>query len=95
MNNNKLSRIISIGIMGIIAGFGMHIINARNTLMGRDAFLAKEAARYDRHLAHPDSIAVTIIVGLIMSCVYFGLYELLAFVLRKILDKSNANDSGS
>jgi hypothetical protein len=92
MNNNRLSRIVSIGIMGFIAGFFIHSMRAREALMGREAYLAKQAASYDQHAAHPDMLVISIIAGLIMACIYFGIYELLALVVRKILDKINAAD---
>lgn len=91
--NNKISRIISVAIMGLVAGFGVHIIRAHDALMSRDAYLAKQAERYDHHAAHPELLVASIIVGLIMAGIYFGIYELLALVIRKILDKSHADET--
>ena len=93
MNNNKISRIVSVGIMGLIAGFFIHVMRAQEALMGREAYLAKQAARYDHHAAHPDLLVIPIIAGLIMACIYFGIYELLALVIRKVLEKLNARDN--
>ena len=95
MDYNKLSRIVSVGIMGLIAACGVHLIHAREALMSRDAYIAKQTASYDRHAAHPEHIVVTIIVGLIMSCIYFGVYELVAFVMRKVLERLNAGDKST
>lgn len=92
MNNNRLSRIVSVGIMGLIAGYYIHAMQAREALMGREAYLAKQAAIYDQHAAHPHLLVIPIIAGLIMACIYFGIYELLALVIRKILDRINAAD---
>ena len=58
--------------------------------MGRDAFLAKEAARYDRIFAHPVSVVIDVIVGLFLLGVLFVTYELIAFVVLKILERINA-----
>jgi hypothetical protein len=95
MNAAKLSRIVSMGIMGIIAACGLHLIHTREALMGRDTYLTKQAASFDHHAAHPEPIVVTIIVGLIMSYIYFGVYEFVAFVILKILEKTNADKSNS
>lgn len=59
--------------------------------MGRDAFLAKEAVRYDRHFAQPDSIVIDVIAYLFLLGVLLVAYELIAFVVLKILEKINAD----
>jgi hypothetical protein len=93
MNNNRLSRIVSVGLMGFIAGFFIHAMRAREALMGREAYLAKQATRFDKHAAHPDMLVIPIIAGLIMACFYFGIYELLALAIRKILAKFHADET--
>jgi hypothetical protein len=93
MNNKKISRIISVALMGLVTGFGVNIMRAHEDLMSRDAFLAKQAERYDHHAAHPELLVVTIIVGLIMSCAYLSIYELLTLCISKILDKFNTDDT--
>jgi hypothetical protein len=81
--------------MGLIAAFGLHLIHAREALMSRDAYIAKQTASYDRHAARPEHIIVTLIVSLIMSCIYFGVYELVAFIVRKFLEKLNVGDKSA
>src|SRR5258708_30636107 len=95
MNQKILSKIIAAGILAIIMGCVLHIVQQKNIQMGREAFIAKEAARYDRefHLsAHP---SITLISAVIVSLVSYGIlivaYEIIAFVILKILEKINAD----
>jgi hypothetical protein len=89
MNNNKPSRIVAALIMAILAAYVAHIIDAHDNHLGREAYLAKQAADYDQQVAHPASIVYYLTSGLICSCLYIGLYELLVFGIRKILDRIN------
>jgi hypothetical protein len=95
MNRKILSKIIAAGILAIIMGCVLHIVQQNNIQMGREAFLAKEAARYDRefHLsAHPDITRISaIIVSLFLCGILFAAYELVAFAVLKILEKINAD----
>jgi hypothetical protein len=88
--NRISSRIISAGILAIIMGCSMHVYYVHGGQMGRDAFLAKEAARYDRFFAQPGSIVIDVIVSLFLLGVLFVAYELIAFVVLKILERINA-----
>ncbi len=62
--------------------------------MGREAFLAKEAVRYDHdnHLsAHPSILLIcSVIVSLFLYGILFAVYEFIAFVVLKILERINA-----
>ena len=91
MNNNKISRIVSAGIIGIIAACAGNIMRANDSDIGRDAYLAKAAASYDRHLAHHHSIVVSAISYLIVIGIIFAVYELIAFAVLKVLERRNAD----
>jgi hypothetical protein len=95
MKNDKLSRMVSVGILGIIAACAMHIHHARVVQMGREAFLTKQGARYDRLFAHPASIIIELIAGLFLLGVLFAAYELIALVVLKILEKKDAGAPNS
>ena len=92
MKNRIISRVISASVFGIIAACAMHIDHAKRGLMGREAFLAKQAARYDRHFAHPESLVIDVIACLFLLGILFAAYELIAFVGAKVLAKANADD---
>ncbi len=87
MIRSVISKIISVGILSIFVGWLMHIYEVKEGQLGRDAFLTKEAARYDRHFAQPASIIVWVIVSLFMLGVLLVAYELIAFVALKILER--------
>ena len=95
MNRKILSKIIAAGILAIIMGCFLHIALQANIQMGREAFLAKEAARYDKDFqlsAHPGFTLVSaVIVSLFMYGTLLAAYELIAFVVSKILEKINAD----
>jgi hypothetical protein len=95
MNRNIVSKIISAGILAIIMGCVLAILQQKNIQMGREAFLAKEAVRYDKeyHLsAHPSITLVSaVIVSLFLYGFLFAVYELIAFVVLKILERINAD----
>jgi hypothetical protein len=88
--NRISSRIISAGILAIIYGCITHIIDVSKGQMGREAYLAKQAARYDRDFANPHSIVLYVIVCLILIGIFLAAYEIIAFIILKILDKINA-----
>ena len=95
MNRKILSKIIAAGILAIIMGCVLHIVQQKNIQLGREAFLAKEAARYDKefHLsAHPSITLISAVIGsLFLYGILFAAYEIIAFVVLKILEKINAD----
>jgi hypothetical protein len=93
MNNKVLGRLISIGILAIIAACVIHIDHTRQYEMGREAFLAKKAAFYDHNYAHPDSTFHNAILSLFILGILYAPYELIAFVALKVLERINADDS--
>jgi hypothetical protein len=87
MSHNKISRLVSAVIWGVIAACAMHIHHARTMQMGREAFIARQGVLYDRVYTHPHSIFVEVIVCLFLLGIMFVAYELVAFVVLKILEK--------
>ena len=61
--------------------------------MGREAYLVKEAANYDRHFSHSDSIVGTSIASLFFITIFYGVYELIVLTTLKVLDRKNADGS--
>ena len=93
MKSRIIGRTISIVILGIlIACLSYHNHNA-NGQLGRDGYLAKEAADFDKHYAKPDSIVIELIAGVCMSVSTLGGYELLAFGFSKIFKKVDDDES--
>jgi hypothetical protein len=91
MINNVVSRIFSAGILAIIYGCFTHIMDVNKGQMGREAYLAKQAVRYDRDFVQPHSIVFYVIACLILIGICLAAYELIAFVVLKILERINAD----
>jgi hypothetical protein len=91
MINNVASRIIAAGILAIIYGCFTHIMDVNKGQMGREAYLAQQAAKYDHDFAQPHSIVIYVIAGLILIGICLAAYELIAFVVLKILERMNAD----
>jgi hypothetical protein len=93
MINKVVSRIISGSLLASIAGWVMHISDVHNVQMGRAAFLAKEAARFDRLVTHPVGVVGWVIGSLIVYGSCLIVYELVALAIRKILERINADNT--
>jgi hypothetical protein len=80
---SKISRLLSIVIAsGALALLIFH--NETNqSAMGKAAYLAAEGKSYDQFLAHPQ--IGYIIFSFLLICFYFGVYELIAFVIYKMI----------
>jgi hypothetical protein len=85
MNRKLLSKIISLGILAACQGLYAHADYASDSQMGRNGFMAKEAARWDRHMAHPHPIPFYIIEWLLLFGILFAVYEFFAFVAIKFM----------
>jgi len=92
MTNNKISRIVAALTMAILAAFVVYIMDTQDGHLTREAYLAKQAANFDEEIAHPGSFGRYLILGLISSCLYIGLYETLSFFIRAILEKVKPSD---
>ena len=87
MKPHTIGRIISAVIFGVLLTWGMHLDELKRGQMGREQFLAKQAARFDKHFAKPDPIAIELIVCVFIAGTIFGGYELVAFGVSKALKK--------
>ena len=87
MKSQVISRIVSAIFIAVLFGLYMHHDYVVRGQMGRDAYLAKQAARFDRHFANPDPVVVQLIAAVILFGIFFSVYELIVFVLAKIFEK--------
>jgi hypothetical protein len=71
---------IAVFTMAVLAAFIVYLMEAHDHSLSREAYLAKEAADLDKEVAHPKSFFGFLIVGLIGSVMYWGLYEILSFI---------------
>ena len=90
--NKIISKLISGAICAIVSGLLVYMDYVQRGQLGKDAFLAKQAARYDKYFAHPEPIIINIITSLILFCILFAIYEAMGFVIFKILEKINPSE---
>jgi uncharacterized membrane protein YkgB len=91
MKSRIVGRIIAAIILAVLIGLYDHHMHVAGSQMGRDAFIAKETARFDRHFATPDPVVVDVMSSIILFGIFFCVYELIAFVASKILQKPMAD----
>ena len=82
-------------MLAILAAFAMHVAELNEIQMGREAYLAKMAGRFDRHAAHPTSMVGIVIACLIIYGIGVVVYELIAFGIRKMLERLHPDGSNS
>jgi len=87
-------RILTIASIGGLGNLWLRHHQLETVNLGRAAFLAQQATRFDRMEA-PQKVWVTLIAGIIIATVIFGLYELLVFGASKLLSNVSHNDTGS
>jgi hypothetical protein len=94
MKNQVKSRIISAALLAVIFAFFIHLDALRRGRLGREVFLERQGERYDRHYAHPDSFISEIPVGIVFVGGLYGVYELLALGVFKVLKAMSPDKSG-
>ncbi len=88
MKPRLIGKIVSAIIIAILFALYMRHDHVKGGQMGREAFLAKEGVRFDRHFANPDPVAVDVVASFIMFGCVFGGYELLAFIGSTLVKKA-------
>jgi hypothetical protein len=91
MKHPLKAKIIAAAILIIIVTTFSHISRARDQQMGREAFMAHQAKRFDTVLTHPslmgETAATTFIFGIL-----FTIYELLVIGLSRFVSDDRVPD---
>ena len=95
INSKIISRIIAALIMAILAAVVVHIMDSHNYSLSREAYLANQAKDFDDEVAHPTPIYAYLSLGLIASCLYFGLYEIISLIIGKIFERLKPSDDAN
>ena len=95
MKPRTIGKLLSAVILGLLVSVAVNHEDGSRQQMGREAFLARQAARFDRRNAKPASVAVTLIIGVMMAGVAFGAYELVAFGISKVAEKACRGNESS
>ena len=81
-------------IFGLLMAGGMHLAHAHRLQLGRDAFMAKQADRYDRIFSKPDHIVPQVVFCVFMSGAFLGIYELVTFGITSTLKRFDGEGNG-
>jgi hypothetical protein len=95
MNRRMISRIISAVIFGFLLALSLHHDREKRGQLGREEFLAQQAARFDSSFARPVSLAFESFAGVCLAVGLFGAYELAAFGIEKILKLLGVDEENS
>ena len=87
MKHRLIGRIISGIVLALIVNTACYLDSVHREHIGREEFLARQTARYDRAFAEP-TFTHYLIPSLIVLAVLFALYELFAFVIAKLIAKT-------
>jgi hypothetical protein len=83
MKSRIIGKIVSLVLLSMLIAWASHHRESNNGQMGREAYLAKQAERFDRHYAKPDSFFALAIGCLILAVPTFGLYEGMAWMISR------------
>jgi hypothetical protein len=97
MKPSTAARAISVVLVGAGAGLWVRLSTLKMLHMGRDAFLATQAARFDRFdrlIGQQHSVVTAAVAGVLVLGALIGLYELVVLVVARILAR-NSDSGGS
>ena len=95
MNRNLLARGLAVLLMGLLLGAYINHDNQKWRRLGRDAFIAHELERFDRFIAPPNSSGIAAFGAIILAPFFFGLYELVVFILTAVLIPTKSRQVGT
>jgi len=82
---------ISAVLMGIFLGSYIHNDYAKWAQRGRDAFIAYQTQRFDKQMAAPHPTIATIIASILFVVVFLAVYEILAYILSRIVGSPSSD----
>jgi hypothetical protein len=87
MNHRLASRVITILLLGFLFGLYIHGDNKKWSQLGRQAYIDHELEDFDSTKAEPHPAIFMIIGSIVVTSAFFGLYELLVFLLSAIFKR--------
>jgi hypothetical protein len=85
MKKSVLVKATVMSFLAILVGMFTHFDEVRQGALGKDEFLKRESVRFDQFLLHPHYSVTVVIFFMIM--VLFGLYELICYLIFKIIKR--------
>ena len=87
ITSRHLGKACTIIFIGIVCGLGLHHNYEVWSNRGLDAYLVREAAVFAKSYAHPRAAIWNIYSLIVLFFLAFGIYELIASVITKIIDR--------
>jgi hypothetical protein len=91
MRTSGTGRVLATLFMGVLVGIYLHYRQIHDLGLGRDAYLAAQAHRFDRIMQY-HSAFTTIIAGVILAVIGVAVYELIAAGFSKMAGPSTAEE---
>jgi hypothetical protein len=91
MKQSKTGRVLAVLFLGGLFGIYRHFQQLRWLSRGRDAFLVNQSHTFDK-ITQYHSMPTMMIAGVILATVAFGLYELIAAGITRVLPPSTAEE---
>jgi hypothetical protein len=79
-------------LLGVLFGAYKHAMQLHWATLGRETFLADQSQQFDKGMMPPHGELVTMVAGVILAAVTFGLYELIAAGITQVLPKSTVEE---
>jgi hypothetical protein len=91
MKQYKTGRVLAVVFLGLMFGLYRHFEQMKWLGQGRAAFLTDQSQKFDKFIQY-HSMGTMLIACLILAAIVFGLYELLAAGITKILPPSTVEE---
>jgi hypothetical protein len=91
MKQYKTGRVWAAMFLGMMFGVYRHYDQVRWLGRGRDAFLMDQSHRFDKMIQF-HTVGFMIIACVILAAIVFGLYELLAAAITRVLPPSTVEE---
>jgi hypothetical protein len=94
MKKSVLVKSLVITFLSIIVGLCFYFDDRTKGALGKDEYLKRQSIRYDQFLIHPH-ISIMIIGTLFWGIILFGLYELICYVILKLIKKAETKGNSN
>jgi hypothetical protein len=91
MKRTGTGRVLSVLFLGLMYGGYRHFDQMRWLARGRDAFLAEQGHRFDKIIEY-HTVPTMLIAGVILAAITFGLYEVIAAGITRVLPPSTVEE---
>jgi hypothetical protein len=87
MKSRIIGKAVSVVVVGMLLALSLHRYHTSRGQMGREAFLAKQAERFDKHMAKPDPFISNVIGVMLLAVPLLGVYEGIGWAVSRTLKR--------